>query len=124
MKIVEWCVGSMLLASAFAVVGFAQTPSRGRPAVNARDPKPEDAIGAIIGAFNAFPIVATNGYAVSRFEQRHPGITFVVLPWIGHTQRDRCGLPVDLPPSAQSQMASWRVPSLVSVTSSYCVCLA
>jgi hypothetical protein len=55
----------------------------------------------------------TNNYAVSRYEQKYPGISFVVFLWIGRTQRDRCGLPVNLSPSAESQMASWRVPSLV-----------
>jgi hypothetical protein len=55
----------------------------------------------------------TNNWAVSRYEQKYPDSTFVVVPWIGRVQRERCGLPVNLAPTQQAQMASWRVPSLV-----------
>jgi hypothetical protein len=55
----------------------------------------------------------TNNYAVSRYDQKYPDITFVIVPWLGRTQRERCGLPVNLASTQQSQMASWPVPSLV-----------
>jgi hypothetical protein len=37
----------------------------------------------------------------------------VILPYVGGTQRDRCGLPVNLDATAQAKMASWPNPSLL-----------
>lgn len=51
--------------------------------------------------------------AVGRYEERNPGVTFVIAPYVGGSEGARCGLPavasgVALDPT----MASWPVPSL------------
>ena len=34
-----------------------------------------------------------NEMAVYRLEQKHPGVTFVILPYVGASERNRCALP-------------------------------
>src|SRR5262245_13109427 len=51
------CAGSTFLAVIIVGLGICQTPER-RQSGNARDPKPEEAIPAIITAFDTYRIVA------------------------------------------------------------------
>jgi hypothetical protein len=52
--------------------------------------------------------------AVPRYEKKYPGVTFVILPYIGGLSGRGCGLPSSANSTMHdSQMASWPVPSLV-----------
>jgi hypothetical protein len=52
--------------------------------------------------------------AMGYFESKHPGVTFVVFPYVGARQRVQCGLPIPTTGvSVETVMSSWPVPSLV-----------
>jgi hypothetical protein len=52
--------------------------------------------------------------AVQRYEQKYPGVTFVITPYVGVIDGERCGLPAFIDGvSHEAKMAAWPVPSLV-----------
>jgi hypothetical protein len=51
--------------------------------------------------------------AVGRYEDKYPGVTFVIAPYVGAADISRCGLPAFVDGTAlDTRLASWPVPSL------------
>jgi hypothetical protein len=51
--------------------------------------------------------------AVTRWEPKYPGLTFIIAPYVGGIDRGECGLPVSVRGiDVDAKMASWPVPSI------------
>src|SRR5262249_23667328 len=52
--------------------------------------------------------------AVNIYEAKYPGVTFVVVPYIGASEGERCGLPLSGDfASLEAKMTMWPAPSIV-----------
>jgi hypothetical protein len=66
------------------------------------------------GALHVAHGVLGGEMAVGRYEQKYPGVTFVITPYLGAEDGDHCGWPKPVAGVAhETKMASWPVPSLV-----------
>jgi hypothetical protein len=63
--------------------------------------------------------------AVTRWEARYPGQTFIIAPYVGGTERGACGLPVRIGEvDLDARMATWPVPSLARTRDTWLADLA
>jgi hypothetical protein len=63
--------------------------------------------------------------AVTRWEPRYPGLTFIIAPYVGGTERGACGLPVRIGGvNLDASMAAWPVPSLARTRDTWLADLA